>query len=369
VAWIEAVTANPVIAYNHVNARPSVTPTAREEIFFGPAALRFAKTLGNKLNCGYERLPHVTGYPFAIAIADFQAPASMLWSREGLIGYLYGEGAQEADIDGRKKAVPMTATHLLGHPSFPVGLFADDEHAHLSAVIFSNACSIAKLNRVAVSGCGAPAGLRYMRIGNFFDRTPGALKGIPFCLDITSEAYRQLWPQGYEPWSAELEVFLSRAIQFRLSLYRKRRIGSRRTESVCVAASMRPLFCGRKHGFSAKKRRRCDWKILLPEALRKRKRPVRNLYTFSDKFAAVRDRISVTTRRLLSKGAALARARVRTPSAPVGPVSPTFRAFPDPCLLIVPIACAGRVIPLRPGRPCPCYPGLADGQGGSAALR
>ena len=27
------------------------------------------------------------------------------------------------------------------------------------------------------------------------------------------------------------------------------------------------------------------------------------------------------------------------------------------------------MIPLRPGRPCPCYPGLADGQGCSAALR
>src|SRR5216684_7499159 len=30
---------------------------------------------------------------------------------------------------------------------------------------------------------------------------------------------------------------------------------------------------------------------------------------------------------------------------------------------------SGRVIPLRVGRPCPCYPGLADGQGCSAALR
>ncbi len=46
-----------------------------------------------------------------------------------------------------------------------------------------------------------------MRIGMFFDRAPGALEGIPFCLDVTSEEYRALWPQGYEPWSAELEVF------------------------------------------------------------------------------------------------------------------------------------------------------------------
>jgi len=49
---------------------------------------------------------------------------------------------------------------------------------------------------------------------------------------------------------------------------------------------------------------------------------------------------------------------------PAGAVSPTFRAdrqVRKPSQLKS--ACAGRVIPLRPGRPCPCYPGLADGQG------
>lgn len=207
VAWIEAVTANPREAYNHVNAPPSKVPEAKEEIFFGPAALRFAKTLGNKLGRQYHHLPHVAGKPFVIAIADFHAPASMIWSREGLICYIYGEGATVAELDGRPQAVPMPASHLLGTSAFPAGLFADDRHSELSAVVFSNACSIAKLNRVAISGVGAPKGLRYTRLGNFFDRTPGALKGIPFCLDVTSEAYRALWPHGYEPWSAELEVF------------------------------------------------------------------------------------------------------------------------------------------------------------------
>jgi hypothetical protein len=46
-----------------------------------------------------------------------------------------------------------------------------------------------------------------VRYGKFYDRTPGAIEGIPFCLDITSDEYRSLWPQGYEPWSAELEIF------------------------------------------------------------------------------------------------------------------------------------------------------------------
>lgn len=122
-------------------------------------------------------------------------------------GYLYGEGAQVMEVDGSRRAVPMPRKLLLGPSKFPTGLFSDDQHSELSAIIFSNACSLAKLNRVAVSGRGAPEGLRYTRIGRFFDRTPGALEGIPFCLDITCDKYRQLWPQGYEPWSAELEVF------------------------------------------------------------------------------------------------------------------------------------------------------------------
>lgn len=207
VAWIEAVTANPPVPYNHLNAKPIEIPTEREQLSFGPAALRFAKTLGNKLDRKYDQLSHVGSSPLMIAIADFHAPASMTWSREGLVGYLYGLGAQEEVIDGVRRAVATRSRHVLGHPDFPTGLFADDRHAELSAVIFSNAATIAKLYRVPISAHGAPEGLRYSRIGMFFDRAPGALRGIPFCFDITSQKYRELWPHGYEPWTAELEVF------------------------------------------------------------------------------------------------------------------------------------------------------------------
>ena len=203
-AWVEAVTANPPVPYNHVNSPPSHPPEGRKERFLGPAAVRFAKTLGNKLQRRYDRLPHVSDKPFMIALADFHAPASMVWSRESLIGYLYG---MHVEVKGRRVASAVAASHLLGDTAFPAGLFCNEDHRELSAVIFSNACSIAKFNRVLISAGWPKKGLRYARIGNFFDRTPGALEGIPFCLDVTSIEYRALWPQGYEPWSAELEVF------------------------------------------------------------------------------------------------------------------------------------------------------------------
>lgn len=87
---------------------------------------------------------------------------------------------------------------LLGDTGFPAGLFRNANHSELSAVIFTNACTLGKFNRVAVSAGAVAKGLRYVRYGKFFDRTPGALDGIPFCLDAQSVEYRALWPQGYE---------------------------------------------------------------------------------------------------------------------------------------------------------------------------
>ena len=206
-AWIEAVTANPPVRYDHFNAEPTGPPEDTRERFLGPAAVRFAKTLGSKLQRRYHRLPHVSSKTFAIALADFHAPGSMVWSWEALISYLYGMYAEVIEVEGRRIASSSDVSHLLGEAAFPAGLFRTTEHSELSAVVFTNACSIAKFNRVGVSAGALTRGLRYVRYGQFYDRTPGALQGIAFCLDITSNDYRALWPQGYEPWSAELEVF------------------------------------------------------------------------------------------------------------------------------------------------------------------
>lgn len=207
VAWVEAVTANPQTHYEHVGASPVAAPEDIRELFFGAASVRFAKTLGNKLSRRYDELPYVKGQPFAIALADFQAGSSMIWSRQSLVGYLYGTGATEVLADGSRCSKPITATELIGPSRFPAGLFSDTRSAELSAVIFSNACTLGKFNRIAISMGFDPQGLRYSRVGEFFDRTPGATRGIPFCMDVSSQEYRALWCYGHEPWSAELEVF------------------------------------------------------------------------------------------------------------------------------------------------------------------
>ncbi len=206
-AWVEAVTANPEERFEPVNARISLQPGETRDLFFGPAALRFAKTIGSKLQRGYHEFDHVQTLPFVLAIADFQAPASMMWSREALIGYLTGTGITYGETGGVLGPMVEEVSHLIGPSAFPAGLFRDDAHSGLSAVMFSNACALSKFNRVMITR-GAPSnGRRYVRYGKFFDRGPDVFERVPFCLDVASEQYLALWPSRHEPWCAELEVF------------------------------------------------------------------------------------------------------------------------------------------------------------------
>lgn len=207
VAWVEAVTANPQTAYEHVGVAPVDPPEDRRERTIGPAAVRFAKTLKSKLDRKYETLAHVAGQPFALAIADFHGPGSMVWSREALMCYLYGYHAQTAEILGEVSTFAIEIERLLGDQNIPAGPFRTGVTPGLSAVIFTNTGTVAKFNRVAVSGGYQSKGYRYMRIGRFYDLRPGAVEGIPFCLDVATPEYRKLWKHIYEPWCADLEVF------------------------------------------------------------------------------------------------------------------------------------------------------------------
>ncbi|WP_233842254.1 hypothetical protein [Dyella sp. 2HG41-7] len=207
-AWVEAVTANPAVRYDHAKAKETPMPTERRELMLGTAAVRFAKTIKSKMEKGYAQMPHVAGRPFALAVADFHAPGSMVWSRSALMGYLYGIYAREVDVDGKTVAVHEDVETLLGDQHIPAGLFLRPEGVDLSAVIFSNGATLAKLSRVPMSFGGPTGDFRYVRIGEFADFTPGALRGIPFSMDVNTDEYRALWtPYPYEPWTAELEVF------------------------------------------------------------------------------------------------------------------------------------------------------------------
>lgn len=204
--WIEAVTANSETPRAGGIGDWVHAPEDRNERLAGGPAERFAKTLRGKLQRNYHELDHVKERSFALALADFHQSGSMVWSREALPTYLYG---LRADVEGEgaeRRAVGTPITNLTGKHRIPAGLFRDPDFAHLSAVIFSNAATLAKFNRMGFLAGWRPPGLTMTRRGILFDRTPGALEPIDFELSVASDEYEALWPWG-EAWCQELEVF------------------------------------------------------------------------------------------------------------------------------------------------------------------
>jgi hypothetical protein len=217
--FVEAVTANPKEVKIQGLTFPTFAPESKEERLLGGPAVRFAKTLRSKIQRGYEKLPHVLGKAFSLAIADFHAPSSMVWSREALPTYLYGVQAKvEIGADG-PHAVGSVVDKLLGPDGIPAGLFRDPTMSYLSAVIFSNAATLGKFNRMGFLAGWQPPGLKMIRSGIFFDPTPNAVKATDFAMDVLSDEYRALWPRG-EEWCQELEVYhnplASRPLAFEL---------------------------------------------------------------------------------------------------------------------------------------------------------
>jgi hypothetical protein len=204
--WVEAVTANAGDASAKALGPAAHAPTDRTERLLGAPAERFAKTLRSKLQREYDKTPHVQDQSFALALADFHAPSSMVWSREALPCYLYGVHPQVIEGPRGRRGVMKSVGTLAGEHRIPAGLFRDPAMAHLSAVIFSNAATFAKFNRMGLLAGWRPEGLTMVRQGILFDRAPEALDAIPFNLDVLSEEYAALWPGG-EAWCQELEVF------------------------------------------------------------------------------------------------------------------------------------------------------------------
>jgi hypothetical protein len=205
-AWIEAVTANAE-PFDHSNAEPVAMPDYLERQIGSPA-IRFSRTLRSKLQRRYDLLPHVAGIPFAIALADYHAPGSMLWSRTALPAYLYGVHMTGEQGGSGPVGIMQTHSTLMGEKNaIRSGLFLDPENSGLSAVIFSNDGAIGKFNRMGFFAGIGQDGVSIKRAGIISSRVPG--RGLPtrFDLDIASAEYAALMPDFGEIWSLELDVF------------------------------------------------------------------------------------------------------------------------------------------------------------------
>jgi hypothetical protein len=210
---IEATTIAPSTSGALANHPNPSTPEEMAEFLSDYMPMKFGSPLISKVNktdaAGkhYWERGDAVGLPFVIAIADFHKTAddhnlaSMTYSQGGLYVYLFGNRVIAETVDGKLiiRNEPVTE-HTYGGKTVPSGFFDQPGVENVAAVLFSNAGTLSKFDRIGVMAGFIPEKHKYMRVGQRFDPTPDALVGVPFAEDVSSPAYE-------EHWGDEVQIF------------------------------------------------------------------------------------------------------------------------------------------------------------------
>lgn len=175
--------------------------------------LKYGSSLTSKLEKTNSRGEHywetheAKNKPFVLAIADFHKaatenePASMTFTQSALWQYLYGQRVTWERHDNQLVIVPeKVAEHKYGDKAVPSGFFDLELARSVSAVLFSNAGTIAKFYRIGVLAGFAADKHKYLRVGLRVNPDPNAATGIPFHAYVGDSDYEEFW-------SDELQVF------------------------------------------------------------------------------------------------------------------------------------------------------------------
>lgn len=210
---VEATTVAPSengVLKDHPNPQ---TPEEREAFlrdympmkFGGPLTSKLNKT--NKAGQRYWEREESKEKPFAIAIADFHKMADeeelgpMTYTQSALWQYLYGSRVtwrfkeDELIIDSHE-----IGEHEYNGKKIPSGFFDLPDAENVSAVIFSNAGTIAKFDRMGVAAGYGADGYGYFRVGFKYNPDPKSVVGEAFHVDVSDPDYEEYWTQ-------EIQVF------------------------------------------------------------------------------------------------------------------------------------------------------------------
>ncbi len=171
----------------------------------------------NSAGLHYWEREESIGKPFLIAIADFHKPAdqdmlgSMTYTQSALYVYLYGQRVHWFFDENGTLIVSAEAIgeHQYGEKVVPSGFFDDPLSVNVSAVLFSNAGTLSKFDRMGiVAGFGVP-GDHYLRIGTKVNPDPNAAVGTSFVSDVMAPGYEEYWTE-------EIQVFHNPNAQYPL---------------------------------------------------------------------------------------------------------------------------------------------------------
>lgn len=174
--------------------------------------LQLAKVLRRKLlKQDAEGRPYweddaIAGKPFVIAVMAHHSGTALHYSINGLTEYLFGLAHRPMrDTEGRLEVIPEpVGEHAYGGKAIPSGLFAQVEAAHLSAVIFSNAGTVAQFQRIGMEQGFGTADVRAIRAGWAWDPDPNAAVPRGFRYEVKAGEIRENFAQGlhviHNPW-------------------------------------------------------------------------------------------------------------------------------------------------------------------------
>lgn len=193
--FIEAVTVNA--SQNPDRPDPPKPETHKDVLYLTNDYLpiKFGSSLYSKLSKRYWEKEQVKDKPLIIAIHDFHMPGSMTWSRSGLSEYLYGIRTRIGrDVKGKEVVVfERVKEHSWHGKAIPSNFFSQPDAEHISAILFSNAATITKFNRMGkLAGLGSKD-IKLIRQGFLFDPKPDSLHPIPFSADVDSPDYEESW--------------------------------------------------------------------------------------------------------------------------------------------------------------------------------
>lgn len=172
---------------------------------FGSALTSKLKKKNKDGESYWERGPGA-GKPFVLAIADFHKPGgdgdigSMTYTQEALWLYLYGRRIEWEFVNGELsiRSVPI-GDHKFKDKTVETGFFDLKGAENISAVLFSNAGTLAKFDRMGVDAGYGATDHRYYRVGVRLDPDPNAVVGAPFTEEVVAE-------YG-ERWHDEVQIF------------------------------------------------------------------------------------------------------------------------------------------------------------------
>lgn len=201
VAYIEAVIAGPSkgadVALSGRSESPKNAAEVRERLN-DEIPIRFGSPLYSKLKKEYWKLHDIGVQPLVLAIADFHAEASMLWTSTGLQEYLYGTRHDFSfDEAGSLVISPLKIeVHQVAGKVIPSGFFFQPHSEHISAVLFSNSGTISKFTRMGkLAGFGDPA-VKILRLGTRYLHDPNAALPARFAHDVAPGACAETWGEG-----------------------------------------------------------------------------------------------------------------------------------------------------------------------------